>query len=342
MCPTRRAPSHLRAHWGRVARVALLLATFPLVGFAENPRELRLASDIWPPFTDVTSRQGVAVELVHTALERAGITATTTITDWREVEQGIRDARFDGSAAMWRTEKRARDLFFSQPYLENRLILVGRKGSGVSAEKMSDLAGRRVAAVGRYEYGSEIDGAVGVHFINSRNDQESLEKLLSGHVEYMLVDELVVRYLLTHQAEEAAANLEIGHKPLGRRTLHFALRRDIPGAREIIDAFNTEIRGMLADGTFAAVLQVDWIRADVDGDGLDELVTLGDRVGQVPPGSIYDVFGEALDTEPENERIFVAGSIYEGWDAVPDRYKGPSNPNDVTMKHGTTIFTLKF
>ena len=136
--------------------------------------------------------------------------------------------------------------------------------------------------------------------------------------------------------------LPIGHKPLGRRTLHFALRRDIPGAREIIDAFNTEIRSMLADGTFAAVLQVDWIRADVDGDGLDELVTLGDRVGQVPPGSIYDVFGEALDTEPENERIFVAGSIYEGWDAVPDRYKGPSNPNDVTMKHGTTIFTLKF
>jgi hypothetical protein len=207
---------------------------------------------------------------------------------------------------------------------------------------MSDLAGRRVAAVGRYEYGNEIDSAVGVHFVNSRSDQDSLEKLLSGDVDYMLVDELVVRYLLTHQAEEAAAKLEIGRKSLGRRTLHFALRRDLPGAKEIIDGFNTEIREMLADGTYAAVLQVDWIRADVDGDGLDELVTLGDSLGQVPPGSIYDVFGEALDTEAQSERIFVAGSIYEGWDAVPDRYKGPSGPNDVTMKHGTTIFTLKF
>jgi len=321
---------------------ALCFAVLPVSALAEHPHELHLASDIWPPFTDATDRQGVAVELVHTALERAGIEATTTIVDWKDVETGIRQAKFDGCAAMWRTEKRARELLFSQPYLENRLVLVGRKGSDVRATKMSDLAGKKVAAVGRYAYGQQLDGAVGVYFVNSRNDQDSLDKLLAGEVEYMLVDQLVVRYLLTHQREEAAAHLEIGIRPLGRRTLHFALRRDIPGAEEIIDAFNTEIRGMLADGTYAGILQVDWIRADVDGDGLDELVTLGDSIGQVPPGTIYDVFGKEPETEPEKERIFVAGSIYEGWDAVPEEYKRQTVPNEQRMKQGTTVFTLKF
>ena len=335
-------PLNPRRTLRRAFSIALCLATLPVLTLAEEPRELQLASDIWPPFTDATERQGVAVEIVHTALERAGISATTTIVEWKEVETGIQKARFDGCAAMWRTEKRARDLFFSQPYLESRLVLVGRRGSDVSATKMSDLAGRRVAAVGRYAYGSEIENAIGVHYVNSRNDQDSLDKLLAGEVEYMLVDELVARYLLTHQREEAIAKLEISSTPLGRRKLHFAIRRNLPGAREIIAAFNKEIHDMLADGTYAGILQVDWIRADVDGDGLDELVTLGDSLGQTPPGSVYDVFGDAIETEPEKERVFVAGSIYEGWDAVPEEYKRQTVPDEQKMKLGTTIFTLKF
>jgi ABC-type amino acid transport substrate-binding protein len=325
-----------------VIKLALCMVLLPFLTLAEEPRELQLASDIWPPFTDSTDRQGVAVEIVHTALKRAGISATTSIVDWKDVENGIRGSKFDGSAAMWRTERRASRLLFSQPYLENRLVLVGRRDSNVSATKISDLAGKKVAAVGRYAYGEAVDGAVGVYFVRSRNDQDSLDKLLAGDVEYMLVDELVVRYLLTHQREEAMARLEIGSRTLGRRQLRFALRRDLPGAEDIIDAFNTEIRGMLADGSYAGILQVDWIRADIDGDGLDELVTLSDSLGRVPPGSIYDVFGKAIDIEPENERIFVAGSIYEGWDAVPEEYKRQTAPTEQRMKLGTTIFTLKF
>ena len=67
----------------------LAIALLPVLAAAEEPRELRLASDIWPPFTDGTDRQRVAVELVETALERAGIKATTTIVEWRHVEAGI-------------------------------------------------------------------------------------------------------------------------------------------------------------------------------------------------------------------------------------------------------------
>jgi len=316
----------------------------PAIATATDPPALRLASDVWPPFTGGPDGQRVAVDLVHTALERAQIGATTKIVDWKNVETGIRRATLDGSAAMWRTERRERDLVFSEPYLENRLVLVGRKGSDVDATTMSDLSGKRVAAVGRYAYGDEVDKAVGVLFVNGRNDQDNLNKLLTGEVEYMLVDELVARYIVANQQEEAEANLEIGTTPLARRALHFAIRRDVPGAEGIVAAFNKEIRGMLTDGTYAEVLQVGWIRVDVDGDGLDELVTLGDMVGQAPPGAVYDVFGKEPETPPEKQRVFIKGSIFEGWDAIPDQYKaaGPAGQNDVTQKQGTTVFTLQF
>ena len=326
-------------------RLSLCLAV--VVGtsgaFAMEGSELRLASDSWPPFTDETSGQRVAVELVHTALERAGITAATEIVDWKEVERGLRTATYDGSAAMWRNAQREQDLLFSEPYLENRLILIGRKGSNVEATRIGDLTGKRVAAVGRYAYGDEIKKADGVFFINGRNDQENLDKLLAGEAEFMLVDELVVRYLVASQPEEAANNLEIGTKVLARRTLHFAVRKEIPGAEDIVAAFNREIRDMMADGTYSKILKLGWIRVDVDGDGLVELVAMGDRVGQMPPGSVYDVFGEIPEDAPtEKQRVFVKGNIYKGWDAIPDAYKGPTSQMDLSYKRGTTLGTLKF
>jgi len=328
----------------RPRMLAVWLALLPAIALAADPQALRLASDSWPPFTDVPERTRVAVELVHTALQRAGVQATTTIVDWKDVETGIRNATFDGSAAMWRTAERERDLVFSAPYLENRLVLVGRKGSDVAATTISDLAGKRVAAVGRYAYGTEIENAVGVYFVSGRNDQDDLTKLLAGDVDYMLVDELVSRYLVANQPDETAATLEIGSTPLARRTLHLAIRRDVPGAEEIVNAFNTEIRAMLRDGSYARILQIGWIQVDVDGDGLDELVPFGDMVGMAPPSSVYDVFGTMPETEPEEQRIFIQGNIFEGWDAIPDQYraKGPAEPMDPSFYQGATVFTLQF
>lgn len=332
--------------WGGVVKTALVacFVAFSTIAAATEPPDLKLGSDEWPPFTGSPGHQRAAIELVHTALDRAGFQAETSILEWKQVETAIRRGELDGSAAMWRTEEREEDLLFSKPYLENRLVLIGRTGSDVSAKQMTDLAGKRVAAVGHYAYGEEIEGATGVLFINAKNDQDSLDKLLADEVEFILVDELVVRHLLTFQPDEVEANLEIGFNPLARRTLHFAIRRDIPNADKYVSAVNSEIVKMLKDGTYAEILQVGWIRVDVDGDGLFELVPYGDQIGMMPPGSVYDVFGEMPDEDPpEKKRIFVGGDIYEGWDAIPDRYKQPPSPGGTTsFKYGNTFMTLKF
>ncbi len=322
-----------------------LLVGVALSVMAEKPVELHLASDDWPPFTGSLANERAAIELVQTALGRAGITASTEIVEWEAVEIGIRRGEFDGSAAIWRTKERERDLVFSAPYLENRLVLVGRSGSDVSATRMTDLAGKRVAVVGDYAYGDAITKAVGVLFVNSNNDQDSLDKLLSEKVDYILVDELVARHLLTFQPEETAANLEIAFTPLSRQMLHFAIRRDLPNADKIISAFDAEIGKMLADGSYARILNVGWIRVDSNGDGLYELIPLGENTAALTPGTVYDVFGEMPEDSPaQKQPIVIQGNIYKGWDAIPDRYKlAPTSAGgDTSFKYGTTLVTLKF
>src|SRR4029077_20581533 len=108
-------------------------------------------------------------------------------------------------------------------------------------------------------------------------------RLLNRTVDYTLMDELVVEYLVDNYANEARAKLQFGSGPLLTRQLYLAIRRDRPDAASIIERFNAQLRGMIADRTYHRLLHVAWIRADVDGDGVPEYVPANDRPGPVAP-----------------------------------------------------------
>ncbi len=95
---------------------------------------------------------------------------------------------------------------------------------------------------------------------------------MTDKIDYMLVDALLIQYMLKYQVNDVTAYLEIGSKPLLIKSLHFVLRKDIKDSDEIITHFNEEIQKMIADGTYHNILKLNWINADIDGDGLDEVV----------------------------------------------------------------------
>jgi polar amino acid transport system substrate-binding protein len=329
---------------GRIAAIAAICCVSITSQAAEDPAVLRLASDSWPPFTADEGEARMAVELVHEALQRAGREATTSIIDFEAVLSGLRDGTFDGSAALWRSADRERYLLFSNPYLENRLVLVGRKGSDVSATSLAGLGGKRVAVVGRYAYGPAASNDVGITFVEGASDQQNLERLLAGDADYLLVDDLLIRYVVTHQSEAAEQFLEIGDNVLLRRPLHFAVRRDFAGAAELIEGFNTAISQMLADGTYNEILQLDWIRADVDGDGRLELVANSSVVAPKAPTSGYNILPTSPLKEPAGvrDRYYVNGEVYETWDAVPESAKNRPTTAGDSGGVGAPVFRFKF
>lgn len=303
--------------------VAVLAASFGPAVLAQQPATLRLASTPWSPFTNAPGQPRFAIDLVDAALQRIGVTAETTIVADGALTPALVAGTFDGSAAMWRDAERERTLIYSKPYLENRMLLVARRGADVSAASLAALAGKSIALVDGFSYGEMPTGAAAPRVVRARSVEDSLQKVLAGETDYALLDELVVEYLVSHHGEEAKARLALGSKPLVIRPLHFALRRDLPGAQAIIDRFNAELPKMVADRSYHRLLQVAWIEADVDGDGRPESVPATDQVGPAPPARDYSILAQAqAQAVPEApRRFFIGGQVYDGWGAVPDRYR---------------------
>lgn len=338
-----------RSHRRTAATLGLLaIAALWLVGVRAQSNQLRLVSTAWPPFTNAPGQPRFALDLVETALGRIGVTTTTTIVDAAQFTPALLTGQFDGSAAAWKDPERERVLLFSQPYLENRLILVGRQGADVSARSLADLKGKRVAIVDGYAYGDTVDNS-GPTFVRSGSEEDSLKQLLSSAADYTLMDDLVVKYITEHYASEARTRLQIGVTPLITRQLFFAVRRSRPDAQAIIDRFNSQVRAMIVDHTYHRLLHVNWIRADVNGDGLVEFVPQSDTAGPLEPQSAYSIFSvDPTTPEPRTEperRYYVGGNIYTQWATVPDRYKSVDTQRpDPTQPGGSTasIFTFSW
>jgi polar amino acid transport system substrate-binding protein len=326
------------ACWTSAAILFLCPAISLLVSAQAAP--LTLVSTAWPPFTNAPGQPRFALDLVEAALGRIGLTAKTTIVSAAQFTPSLLGGQYDGSAAAWKDAERERALIFSQPYLENRLVLVGRHGADVAARALADLKGKRVAIVEGYSYGDAIDGA-GPVFVHSRSEEDSLAQLLKGSVDYTLMDELVVHYIVSNYPKEAGTRLQIGSTPLLTRELYFALSRTRADSEAIISRFNAQLRGMIADRTYHRLLHVDWIRADIDGDGVPEYVPLNDRPGPSEPHHSYTLFSAAPQVEsktPAKSGFYLGGNIYSDWASVPESYKAVDSHHPDSRRSTASIF----
>ena len=282
--------------------------------------QLNLASDIWPPFADTDGEKAFALELVEEALKRGNVGIATAIVSFKEVLDGINTGQYDGSATLWKTKDRESYLLYSQPYLENRLVLVSRAGNDVSAESLSDLKNKRVSVVSDYAYGTSIYTIPGVSILPGKSDQQNLELLLEGKTDYMLVDELLIKYLLEYQHKEVKKYLSVGSKAIIVQPLYFAILKSTPEADTIISKFDENIRQMMTDGTYNEILELNWIQYDVDGDGVLELVMGDGQAGKEAPANYYALMS-ASGLSTDTDRYYINGTVYDGWNTVPAKFK---------------------
>ena len=203
---------------------------------------LRLASNVWPPYTDVEGKPRKALEIVEAALRDSHFDSHTTITSWDEVMHGLKHKQFDGCGAMWRTAEREEYLLFSEPYLLNRLVLIGRAGSGVEQMGITDLRNKRLALVPGYAYGNILRQLDGVKLVYGKSDAANFQAVYIGRADFALAEEHLVDETFKGFSPRTQRFMAVGKTPIFSRPLHFAIRKDYPGAKEIIAAFNRNIK----------------------------------------------------------------------------------------------------
>ncbi len=318
-----------------------LIGVFALVPLEAG--ELDLTAEIWPPYVAEETHSGYAIELVEKVLERAGYDSGLTLIGPGEQDEAIKEKKFEGIMAAWKTPAREEIMYYSKPYLENRLVLVTREGNPVDMDSFASLAGKRIAVVRNYGYEEELKRIEGPEFVYGKSNQDNLTALLRGEVDYALMDDLVIHHTMEFHGNKANLLLEVGSHAMILKDLCLTMRKDIPNAEKVIRDFNAQISSMLQDGTYHKILGVDWIRADTDDDGTPELISAGTQVGSTPPAYAYDMspLKPAAYTKMQ-VRVIGEDDLYKDWNEVPDQYKLPYNPGESGKLRGATILSLDY
>ncbi len=233
------------------ALVALLVS----VGQASGAEPLRIAASPWPPYTgEELPGNGLAIRIVTEAFKRAGYATTVAIESWPRTLEGVDIGVYDVIAAAWYSPDRAQRFAFTEPYLTNRMRLVGRRDRPLNIASLADLAGLKVAVVRDYAYGEEFDRATHFTKVPQNHLVQGLLLLVGGQVDLVAGDEFAIRHELKEYMPAQSETLQLLPKAMAFKSLHAAVSRDNPKHQQIVSDFNKSLAAMNADGTLRAIM----------------------------------------------------------------------------------------
>ena len=204
--------------------------------------------------------QGVDVELMEAASEIIGIPFELQPIDWSMKETELANKNID---LIWNgytiTEERNEKVAFSQPYLNNRQVVVTMADSDINT--LADLAGKTVAAQAE---SSAVDA------INSKpeiaetfadlgefetNDQ-CLIDLEAGRTDAVVADEVIIRYYVS---KKGAENYKILEEDFGTEQYAVGVRQEDTA---LLEAVNAALDTLKENGTTKTISE-KWFGSDI-------------------------------------------------------------------------------
>lgn len=236
----------------------LLLALNSLGLRAET---LSLVADEWPPYVDQSlPNNGLAMDLVTAAFARAGYGTQFSLQDWDHALEGARIGVYDVVATVWKTQDRARDLDFSEPYFVNDIRFIKRQSNPASYDKLDDLQGLLVGVIKDYAYPPEFAKYHNVVKIVHPALLPALNGLVQGRYDLVIGDKHVIAYTLRQFLSSESKGLVYLDKSVGQSPLYIAVSKANPKHSKIVEDFNQALRDMKKDGTYQSILDAHQIK----------------------------------------------------------------------------------
>lgn len=239
----------------------LLLVTFLMTGCSgEQPPEnlnnkkqtLVVGIDEFAPygFTDDNGNiSGFDIDLAKESARRMGVDMKFKFIDWNNKENELNSGRID---IIWNgfdiTPEREENILYSKPYMDNRQILLVKRGNPKNIHDLGDLSGKVVAT----QAGSTSENYVNenVNFKNSFASFQTYPKindefagLFAEELDVLIIDETAARYEMTKNPDMFEI-IEATFGPVTKLGIGFR-KNDIELRDKVQKAFDE----MIADGT---------------------------------------------------------------------------------------------
>ena len=221
--------------------------------------------DEFPPmaFRDDSGRiVGFDIDLAKEAARRMGVEFEFKPIVWSDKEQEITSGNID---MIWNgldiTPERKEYMIFSKPYIDDRQILLVRKGNDKDIQTEGDLTGKIVGA----QVGSTAETYVNespylkdsfAKFVTYDNLKDGLELLSNGDIDALIVSEISGRYeAINHRDKFETVSVMIG--PAGEIGIGFG-KKNV----ELRDKVQKVFDEMVHDGT-AKKISEKWFDSDL-------------------------------------------------------------------------------
>lgn len=229
------------------------LAIYPGPASAEQP--LNLMANTSPPYADSKlPEQGFALELVRQVFAGTGYTPKITIENWSRAVEGAQIGVYEGLAAAWYSTERNRDLLFSKPYLDSKLVILKRRSDRNDYRQLADLAGGRLGIRADYAYGVDFATVPGLTLIEENHLVQNLLRLLNGSVDFVVGDLRTVNFTLQEFLADRRGQFAVANIELPDVQRHVAIARSLKGHEDIIAAFDASLAKAGKDGTLQAII----------------------------------------------------------------------------------------
>lgn len=231
----------------------IMVVLFSLPTFAEK---IIAAGDPWPPFVDPDSPTlGIIVEITRAAYKTQNYEVELKFVPWARAIDGVKEADYDVLLSAWYTKERAKFLYFSDPYLENKIKIIKRKGDSFEFNGLDSLTGKNVGVVRGYGYGDEFSNATNFNRPEGKNVMTNLKKLVSKRVDLTLEDEIVARAMMKKGSPDLLNKVVFSKKALSTNTVHVTSGLKNSRHKTIINAFNKGFKEIKNNGTLDAILK---------------------------------------------------------------------------------------
>ena len=220
-----------------------------IVGFTE-----------YPPmgFKENGEITGFDIDIAKEVAERLGVEAEFVYIDWDAKVLELNGKNID---MIWNgltiTADREKEILFSKPYFDNRIVIISLNGSGI--DQIADLSDMKVgvelqssgqAAVEGNDVFASIDELVKYTTIT-----EAILDLKAGGIDAIVADEIFARYAVSKEADQ----YQVASEVFNSENYGIGFRLEDVALRDKVDAIIDE---MAVDGT-AAEISMKWFGEDL-------------------------------------------------------------------------------
>jgi polar amino acid transport system substrate-binding protein len=214
---------------------------YPPMGFKENGEVTGFDIDI---AKEVAKRLGVEVEFVY--------------IDWDAKVLELNGKNID---MIWNgltiTEDRKKEILFSKPYFDNRIVIISLKDSDI--DKIADLSAMKVGVELQSSGQAALEGndvfASLDELVKYTTITEAILDLKAGGIDAIVADEIFARYAVSKETNQYVVASEV----FNSENYGIGFRLEDVALRDKVDAIIDE---MAADGT-ASDISMKWFGEDL-------------------------------------------------------------------------------